>query len=198
MRFPGTRRQVPLKRTINLAAVGKRTVRPVPALLAMVCAVCFIGLLSKYMVKDRFDALARARAEGEQLREQIAETKSAIAHFEGLDEAYAHYTYEGMTEAELALPDYAAVMEMIREAAPGVSAWSIEGNQLYLELGTDTLASIDRVVQALEAHPMTEHCSVTTVSYTATSDRDIRAEESVSASVIVALRSARAMREAEP
>ena len=81
-----------------------------------------------------------------------------------LAEEYAHYTYSGMTEEELNRVnrvDAIALINRIVLPKAVVNSWTIQGNEMSLIIGDNTLQNINLIVQALEKDELVDFCIVT-------------------------------------
>lgn len=124
------------------------------------------------------------------LRGQVADGYAKIESFGELTVRYAHYTYSGMTQAELSLTDRADVLDLLdRMVLPKihVSGLRLSNNQLTLTVTAGDLQSINLVVQQLETDPLVNFCTVTTAATETIIYRDTNPDEYVSASVTVYL-----------
>lgn len=161
------RGQLPTKRTINLATVGQTPINwlvAAPAILAILLAA---GLVGKFAVADRYIALSNAQARAGDQQAQVEQAKARMDSYGALVDEYAHYTYSGMTEDELALVDRVEVMDMLeRVVMPQVTVtgWTMAGNQLTLPMTGDSLEKINGVVQLLQAEPIVDFCTVSTAA----------------------------------
>ena len=153
------RTKLPTKRTINLASVTEEKMNikvAVPAVILMV---------------DRLQAMADAEGEVASLRSQVDALYAEIGQYETLEADYAHYTYSGMTDEELALTHRADVIDMLnRTLRPEDSAgsWSISNNRLTIEVVGRSLQQINELARLLEADPMVDFCTVTNAVMTET------------------------------
>lgn len=135
-----------------------------PAILAILLAA---GLVGKFAVADRYIALSNAQARAGDQQAQVEQAKTRMDSYGALVDEYAHYTYSGMTEDELALVDRVEVMDMLeRVVMPqvAVTGWTMAGNQLTLPMTGDSLEKINGVVQLLQAEPIVDFCTVSTAA----------------------------------
>ena len=159
------RRQMPSKRTINLASLGEKPMNMAIAVPAVVLIVVAAVLFSKFLVIDRLAEVAAAQRQVAELRAQLDAGYEELAGFDELNELYAHYTYSGMTQEELTRTDRAEVLDLIqRVVIPRVELgeWSLTGNQLSLSVTGVSLQDINLLVQELEEDGLVNYCSVTT------------------------------------
>lgn len=161
------RRQMPVKRSINLAVIDEKKMHfglAIPAiLLILVAAAAF----SKFLVLDRMAEVSAAQAEVSRLQAKIDQGYDELAGFDDLADLYAHYTYSGFTPEELNRSDRVAVLRLIRSVVlprAEVSSWSLTSNTLTINLNAETLQEINLLVQQLEAEDMVDFCTVNTAN----------------------------------
>ena len=108
-------RQYPVKRSINLIAVGKKPINYSLVIPSLILLIALIVLFSKFLVIDRLAEVAAAQKQVSEYQARLDADYREIAGFEDLNEVYAHYTYSGFTQEELARPSRVAVLDMIRK-----------------------------------------------------------------------------------
>lgn len=158
-----TKKNIPVKRSINLAHAGEKKSNLRLGVLSIILLLLCIGLFSKYGVYDRLRAMDQARAEVAAVQHEIDEKKAAIDAYGELAIKYAHYTYSGMTQEELSLADRVAVLDLLsRLVLPTnfVESWTLEGNKLTLRISGKTLQELNLVTQLLEKDDMVDYCTV--------------------------------------
>lgn len=167
------RRQMPVKRMINLAVVGEKKTHfglAAPGIiLILIAAVAF----SKFLVIDRYNEVNAARSQVSELQTKLNKGYAELADFDDLAELYAHYTYSGFTSEELNRTDRTEVLNLIRNMIlpyAEVNSWSVTGNQLTIEMVGDTLQQLNLIVQQLEQQDLVDFCTV----YTANTDDNTR------------------------
>ncbi len=161
------RRQMPTKRSINLAVLSEKKTHfglLIPGiLLILVVAAAF----SKFLVIDRLAEVDAARAEVNRLQMKIDQGYEELAGFDDLADLYAHYTYSGFTQEELNRSDRVEVLRLIRSVVlprTEVSSWTLSGNTLTINLNGETLQDINLLVQQLEAEDIVDFCTVNTAN----------------------------------
>ncbi len=161
------RRQMPTKRSINLAVLSEKKTHfglLIPGiLLILVVAAAF----SKFLVIDRLAEVDAARAEVVRLQTKIDQGYEELAGFDDLADLYAHYTYSGFTQEELNRSDRVEVLRLIRSVVlprTEVSSWTLSGNTLTINLNGETLQDINLLVQQLEAEDIVDFCTVNTAN----------------------------------
>ena len=145
-------------------------------------------LLVVALVVMPFIRLQSANARVASLQKQLEEANAAIKEMGGIEEEYAHYTTEGMTEEELTRVNRAKVMKLVEDAVVNsgvVDRWSISGNTMTLQVSGASLAELNQVAAALEDKDMVERCVINTA------DRGSRADTgNVEATFVVYLNAA--------
>ncbi len=160
-------RNMPVKRSINMAGIGEKPIKLNVAIPAIVVIVAAAAVLSKFAVVDRLVAVSNAQAEVAQVRAELDATYRKIEEYGELEELYAHYTYSGMTQEELLRADRVAVVELIKRVVmprAAVYSWSVSSNQLTVNLTGNTLQEINMIAQQLEADPLVDFCTVITAT----------------------------------
>lgn len=187
-----TRRNIPVKRSINLAHAGEKKSNIRVGVLAMILVVLCLGVAAKYAILDRFIEVDHAREEVAAVQRQIDAGYAKIDSYGELAIKYAHFTYSGMTEAELSLADRVAVVEMIdRLVLPTnyVEGWTLKGNLLTLSISGKTLQELNLVTQRLELDELVDYCTVTTASTSNQDELVLDAFAEVTAQIVVHLKS---------
>ena len=159
---PSQRGHMPVKRTINFAVVEEKKLN-IPLAAALVAVVILAAaLFSKFAVADRFARVRTLELEADSIQALIDRTDEEIDAFGDLNSVYAHYTYADMTEEELDRTSRTAVMELIETLIVPVcpvQTWSLSGNQLTLDVTTDTLEAINLLSQRVTDHPLVDYCT---------------------------------------
>lgn len=167
LRKPGGK--LPTKTTINLARTEAGAVsvrRLMPVILLMVLALLILG---KFFVFDQLVAASNATAEVTNLQTQLQNAYSAIASYDDLEDDYAHYTYSGMTEEELAQVDRVAIMELVEEVlkiGDATKSWSLSANLLTVQVTGSSLQELNELSRSLEQSDIVERCMLTTANKT--------------------------------
>lgn len=193
-RRPG-RRNLPVKRSINLASTGvKKTVHARTALPAVVLIIVAAVLLSKFLVVDRLLDMSRAQGEVAALQSQLDADYKRLSTFGEMTDEYAHYTYSNMTAEEMARTDRLEVLDLIQRVVlpqAVVSSWSVSGNILTLDIARQSLQDINLLAQRLNEEPLVNFCTVTTAATKNTSNRNQpqNVAETVTGQIVVYLNS---------
>ncbi len=161
-------RNLPAKRSINLAAAGsEKPIKVRIALPAVILIVVAAILLSKFLVVDRLIAVSRAQGEVAAVQSQLDADYAKLASFGEMTDEYAHYTYSGMTDEEMARTDRVEVLDLIQRVVlpqAALSSWSVTGNVLTLDISRANLQEINLLAQQLNEDPLVDFCTVTTAA----------------------------------
>ena len=160
-------RNLPVKRSINLATTGEKPIQVKLAVPGIVLIIVAAVLLSKFFVVDRLVDMYRAQSEVSTLQVQLEDAYRQLNSFGDMTEEYAHYTYSGMTAEELARTDRGAVMDLLQRMVlpqAAMSSWSLTGNILTLNISRASLQDINLLAQELNEDPLVNFCTVTTAS----------------------------------
>ena len=101
----GIRGRIPVKRTINLVPVNEDKISLKLAIPGILLILVLAGLFSKFLVFDRLMAVSRAAARTARLQSELDDALAKVTSFGDVENTYAHYTLEGMTQEELSLVD---------------------------------------------------------------------------------------------
>lgn len=173
------RGQIPTKRGINLAGIGKKPIKlgvALPAILLILAAAFAFG---KFAVADRLMEVSRAQGEAAAVRSRVDESYRRLDSFGELSDLYAHYTYSGMTDEEVHRADRADVLNLLRDVVlPRVSveSWTLKGNTLTINMTAANLQIINSTVQKIEAEDTVSFCSVNTAKTNEIPRSNVRAQ----------------------
>lgn len=161
------RRQMPVKRTINLATQGEKKMNVGLAIPSIVLIVVIAAVFSKFLVLDRFAEVTAAQKVVFDLQTRLDQGYAELADFDDLSELYAHYTYSGFTAEELNRTDRVDILNLIRNMVlpyAEVNSWSVTGNQLTINMMGESLQQINLIVQQLEQQDLVDFCTVNTAN----------------------------------
>ena len=159
--------QMPSKRVINLATMGEKPMRvgvAIPAVLLILLAAAVFG---KFLVFDRLNEVSAAQAEVAGYRARLDDGYEELKGFDDISALYARYTYSGFTDEELKRTDRVEVLDLIRRKVipwSVVSSWTLTGNQLVINMTSDSLQQINLIVQQLESEELVVFCTVNTAN----------------------------------
>jgi len=184
------RGRMPTKRDINLAVVGEKKIKIGIAFPAILLILVGAVLFSKFLVIDRLAEVSAAEREVARLQDELDRGYEELADYAELADLYAHYTYSGMTDEEMARVsrvDAMSVIERVVFTKAEVDSWSLSGNQLQLNMSESTLQEINLTVQELNKEPLVDFCTVSTAVRKDPNARDVDEDTIVSAVVIAYL-----------
>ena len=114
----GVHGRLPTKRSINLVLVDEKKINIPMTVLSIVLIVGLAFLFGKYLVADRLMAVSQAEAKVERLQADLDATMELLNGFGDVETTYAHYTMEGMNQAELDLVDRVQVLDLVTSILP--------------------------------------------------------------------------------
>lgn len=106
--------RMPVKRSINLVLVDENKINPFKAILGVLVIAVLAAAFGKFLVYDRLMDMSRATYEVNQMRDTLDNLTDAIEAYGEVEDDYAHYTYDNMTEEELGLVDRIKVGELVK------------------------------------------------------------------------------------
>ncbi len=155
--------RLPEKRSINLATVDEQKIS-IPASFGGIALIILVAILfSKFLVFDRLTELSRYQNEVANLQTQVEQCYARLEELVGVENEYAHYTLEAMTDEELTRCDRVAIVEMMQEKVLGnygAIGWSVSGNRLTVEISGQSLQDINLISQEIEKSPIVDFCTV--------------------------------------
>lgn len=163
------RGKLPSKTSINLVLIKKNKINMKLAVLAIILILGVAYLFSKYLVYDRIMAVSEANARVSRLQNTLESDMTALDSFSGVEETYAHYTLDGMTEEELGLVDRTLVLDLVSTVLSGALVketvtWTLSANTLTIELAGKSLSSLNQLARKIEENPIVDSCSITTAN----------------------------------
>lgn len=230
----GLRGKMPTKRSINLILVDENKIRWTTAIPAIILILLLAALFSKYLVYDRLIAMSVSGSRVAQMKSDLDKATDALNDYGDVETTYAHYTYAGMTQAELNLVDRSQVLELVSTVLPpepswetvqqfltaiidvleeyrgsavtldevnariiallreyfppryDVTSWSVSENLLTIEVGGNTLRTLNTLARELEHSPIVDNCAIVT----ANRDREVEVGGVVRARLLVYLQQA--------
>ncbi len=125
----GVHGRMPTKRSINLVLVDENKVSIPKAILGILLIVGLAFLFGKYLVADRLVEVSQAAARVDRLQNSLDETLDLVNSFGDVENDYAHYTMDGMTQAELSLVDRVQVLDLVAAILPEPSETDDEDDE---------------------------------------------------------------------
>lgn len=158
-----SRGKMPTKTTINLVPKKESVLSTRKGVTAIVLGSLLVVVLALVLIVRPIIGLMNANARVDALTAQLDEINSTIAANTAVEEEYAHYTYEGMTEEEMSRVDRVQIMKLVEDAliSGGVAkAWALSGNIMTFEVSGASLAELNQIAAALENEPIVERCVI--------------------------------------
>ena len=109
------RGRLPAKNSINLVLNNDKKLDWRKALPAILLIVALAVAFGKYLVLDRLNAVDKAAARVVELQTQLDDIQDKIGDIGEIEDTYAHYTIDGMTQAELGLVDRVEILKLVRK-----------------------------------------------------------------------------------
>lgn len=159
--------QYPTKKTINLVVREKSKTRPGRVIPMVLVVAALAAIFGKLAVADRLARVEQARTALSEVQLEVAELMEITAEYDEIQLEYGRFTTSWMTDEEHALVDRLAVLELVRgELIPGarVKQFSVNGNQLAVDLAGVTLEGTSGIVQRLSALDLVDSVAVYTAS----------------------------------
>ena len=157
------RRNLPTKRSINLATVNVKRINWYVATPLILLILLGAGLLSKFAVLDRYAAIAATQAEVDRLQAEIAEGYQKIDSFGSVSLRYARYSLTGMTGEEMSRVDRVEIFRLIRTMMRPyiqIEQWHVSGNVLSVAIRSDSLQRVNILLREIQADPLVSFCTL--------------------------------------
>ena len=189
----GVHGRMPVKRTINLVPSDQSKINPLKAIPAVIAVILLAALFGKFLVWDRLMAVSQAQARVSTLQQNLQRAQELSKSFGDVEDAYAHYTIEGMTSIELGLVNRVRVLELVGNILPPddfegyppeiqrlfrarpqlagamavgyiINNWSVSGNILTIEVNSASLEKMNELARQLEQDDIVDTCSISTAN----------------------------------
>ncbi len=162
---PKSKGKLPTKREINLAGVGETTLDIKTAVAAIILIIAGATIFSIFGVAGRFAKLYQAQSAAAEAERDLAESLEILAGYDMTQDEYAHYTFENMTNEEMAQVERTDVLRLLDERVIGkceVEYWSVSENVLTLRIVGLTLEQVNRVLQDINQDELVSYSTVST------------------------------------
>ena len=162
---PGKKPVYPTKTTINLMECdrgGKNTPRN---LVVFAIALVAIAAFAKFGVVDVMAASSEGNARVASAQVQLSALEQSNANYAELQERYALYAANSLSDEEKALVDRGVVLDLLQNFVANVAdlqAVSISGNTMLLQFANVSLEDASRVVASLESSDQVANVSMST------------------------------------
>ena len=172
---------MPTKRTINLATVGEKRINWVLTIPGILLVLLLVAIFCNFAVVRRYDVLDRERWALNTLTMELMQARREEAELAYVEERYAHYTFSGMTEEEMARASRVDLMGMLWRQIMDkydMDSWSVSGNRVTVSVYAKTLQEINLLAESLMHEEMVDYCTVTNAAtYDQYASSAVEAEE---------------------
>lgn len=154
----------PTKTTINLAEDDQRG-NNTRSLVLFVVALVAIALFAKFAVIDVMGAANASLAKVTTAQSQLSALEEANADYPELQERYAAFAVNSLSDEERALADRGAILELLQGTVANMAelqSVSVTGNTLMLQFANTSLEDVSRVVASLESSDLVANVSMST------------------------------------
>lgn len=154
----------PTKTTINLAEDDQRGNNKRSVALFVV-ALIIIALFAKFAVIDVMGAANASLAKVATAQSQLSALEEANANYPELQERYAAFAVNSLSDEERALADRGAILELLQGTVANMAelqSVSVTGNTLMLQFANTSLEDVSRVVASLENSDLVANVSMST------------------------------------
>lgn len=154
----------PTKTTINLAEDDQRG-NNTRSLVLFVVALIAIALFAKFAVIDVMGAANASLAKVTTAQSQLSALEEANADYPELQERYAAFALNSLSDEERALADRGAILELLQGTVANMAelqSVSVTGNTLMLQFANTSLEDVSRVVASLESSDLVANVSMST------------------------------------
>ena len=162
-----SRGKMPSKTSINLVPEKESIFTSKKALPVIIGTIIIAVLLIGLLVVRPLVQLTSANAEVKRLTAELDEANATIKELGYVEEEYAHYTTDGMTEEELTRANRVKVMKLVEDAVVNtgvVKSWNLSGNIMSLEVSGASLAELNQIAAALEKESIVDRCVISTAN----------------------------------
>ena len=157
------RGKMPTKTSINLVPQKERFLSKKSNVVKLALGIVLAVLLFVLLVVKPVVQLATANSRVTSLRQQLDEANKSIDKLGNIEEEYAHYTTEGMTDEELSRVDRTQVMDLVYKTvikSGMVNSWSLTENIVTLQVTGATLEQLNQIAGRLEQEDIVDRCVI--------------------------------------
>ena len=155
----------PTKTTINLAVDDKGENKMARNLVLFAVALVLIALLAKFAVVDVMAAASAASGKVAAAQSQLSALEAANADYDELQERYAAFTVNSLSDVEKALADRGAILDLLQGTVANMAelqSVNVTGNTVMLQFANTSLQDVSRVVASLEGSDLVANVSMST------------------------------------
>lgn len=153
----------PSKKTINLYYKEDKTTRPSTIALYVLFIVVVLLAVSKVLIFDRIDGLARTQAKAEELQAHYDTQMEALKEYKDISSEYSRYSYSYLREDEM-LCDRLDVWNMLDETVfryTDTRQFTITENVVSLHFDERDLAESADIVELIKKYDFVSDVDVT-------------------------------------
>ena len=155
----------PTKTTINLAVDDKGENKMARNLVLFAVALVLIALFAKFAVVDVMAAASAASGKVAAAQSQLSALEAANADYDELQERYAAFTVNSLSDVEKALADRGAILDLLQGTVANMAelqSVNVTGNTVMLQFANTSLQDVSRVVASLEGSDLVANVSMST------------------------------------
>ena len=155
----------PTKTTINLAVDDKGENKMARNLVLFAVALVLIALFAKFAVVDVMAAASAASGKVAAAQSQLSAPEAANADYDELQERYAAFTVNSLSDVEKALADRGAILDLLQGTVANMAelqSVNVTGNTVMLQFANTSLQDVSRVVASLEGSDLVANVSMST------------------------------------
>ena len=155
----------PTKTTINLAVDDKGENKMARNLVLFAVALVLIALFAKFAVVDVMAADSAASGKVAAAQSQLSALEAANADYDELQERYAAFTVNSLSDVEKALADRGAILDLLQGTVANMAelqSVNVTGNTVMLQFANTSLQDVSRVVASLEGSDLVANVSMST------------------------------------
>ena len=174
--------KIPTKTSINLVGVrdGANAAKKSATTIIVISVIAAL-LIGVFVLWPVF-RLASANAKVSQMRSELDAINAVLNSKKDIEEEYAHYTYDNMTEEEMTRVDRVQVMKLVEDSLAGngnAKSWTVSGNIMTLQVTGSSLSALNQIAAKMEQSPIVDRCVINTANKGTGSDGTVSATFSV-------------------
>lgn len=155
----------PSKTTINLVDCDRAQVKLGRNVAVFAVALVAIAVFAKFGVIDVMAAASASSARVAVAQSQLSALEQNNADYDQLQERYAAYAVNSLSDEEKALVDRGTVLELLQTTVANVAdlqSVSLSGNTVLLQFSNTSLDDVSQVVASLESNELVSNVSIST------------------------------------
>lgn len=155
----------PTKTTINLAVDDKNEASLVRNLVLFAVALVLIALFAKFAVIDVMGAASAASGKVAAAQSQLSALEASNADYEELQQKYADFMVNSLSDEEKALADRGAILDLLKGTVANIAelqSVNVTGNTVMLQFANSSLQDVSQVVASLEGSDLVASVSMST------------------------------------